>query len=607
MQQALIKTKMLADTSLQPSATRSSNGEIPVAAPLDRHTAVSSSRSSRAPSLGGRSEFVSATGGHARHASMSIEETEMRGAESRFEHAAVAHIDEHTPEVRSNSHVQSIDTVQARSTAVIPVRQPPTSHLEPPRKPQTIVSGKLPLTSREVRALVRSEVLGSAADLRATYAYLPPPAIPIQLTRTQMLQQAQRRRKQQQGGAKNGPQRTIRATAPVVRKNIEAMLEEEMRRRDVAHTWAAEADDIGPADQQPQTSHEEQQEEDDHVLDFRPHHPSSPPVRTSPPRSSLRDVDRLLEDPSRLTRPTFSPPRTFAPASNPGAHLDIASFDRTASPTVPRTSPRRTILPVGDDPRGAAERTAAWPKTLRSPASTPRGDAIGAPSSNDVPASSAASAPSFTSVPVPLSAFASDADVDAHLRRIFAESRLDLAPLVPSSRSSRSGSVSVDTGSEWSLAEDASSRLIQTASVPAPRTSLLDFSVPSRLAPSEADDTTISTSSFVSSLPPSSRHSVGDMSDVSTASSVSRPGSARDITHSNDRLAPPAYASAAPATFEADLATLHHLSASALVFPSLTLAPIRSERDSQAIASTSTRSHVELRPVGVVLSPAKQA
>ena len=166
-------------------------------------------------------------------------------------------------------------------------------------------SSRLPLTTREVRAIVRSEVLGAPAQLCATYAYLPPPKVPIQLTRTQVLQQQQKKKdKTEAKGSKylsNLPK--VTPTAHVVRKNIREMLYEEMQKR--IDEWKKDADDDG--DSQSDLHRVDEEKRADTEGGVGVDHSSLPRSTIVLPSTHL---DHTLES-SRLRAPTFSPPKSF--------------------------------------------------------------------------------------------------------------------------------------------------------------------------------------------------------------------------------------------------------------------------------------------------------
>lgn len=175
------------------------------------------------------------------------------------------------------------------------------------------VSTHLPLTAREVRAIVRSEVLGSAAELRSTYSYLPPPPKPIQLTRTQMLQQAARDASNRARRGPSDPSRLSQRAAPIaglVAQNVEDMLQEQVRRR--ADGWT-----------QQQQQQERGGEEELHVnKDSAQKDEEKEKKKDSSPRSSVtrtqqRQLERALQHPSRVNQPSFSPPKLMGTLHSP--------------------------------------------------------------------------------------------------------------------------------------------------------------------------------------------------------------------------------------------------------------------------------------------------
>jgi len=165
----------------------------------------------------------------------------------------------------------------------------------------------LPLTAREVRAIVRSEVLGSAAELRSTYSYLPPPPKPIQLTRTQMLQQAARESSDRARRGPSDPSGLSRRAAPIaglVAQNVEDMLQEQMRKR--AGGWTQQ--------QQQQGEEELKTHEGAHTDEEKEKKKESSP-RSS--RAMQRQLERALQHPPRVNQPSFSPPKFVGTLHSP--------------------------------------------------------------------------------------------------------------------------------------------------------------------------------------------------------------------------------------------------------------------------------------------------
>lgn len=272
----------------------------------------------------------------------------------------------------------------------------------------------------------------------AKYSYLPPPKLPIQLTRTQML----RDRARKQLGSPKVPRR-VYATAPVVRRNIKSMLTEEMERR--AGEWTRGEPEIEEVRWQPQreeedaaatrrqscaspqytvaTERKQQRQSQDHD------HEDEPQPRMSPPRpspSTMRELDDLLALPSRLTAAVFSPPRGFAASPPAHRHIDPASFAEMPR-TVPRARRDGDLVQWKDDlAREMIEQRSLPGKTQ----------------GND------AERPLAHSTSTLLTPFTSDADIDAHLKQLFSGGgQLHVPPPVSEAGSSshRAATAAIDS------------------------------------------------------------------------------------------------------------------------------------------------------------------
>ena len=234
------------------------------------------------------------------------------------EHAGSVHASEHLSVSRAGSEHSS-------HTAPSTLKKAP-----PPPKPTrgpTAATGRLPLTAREVRALVRSRVLGSASELRANYSYLPPPLRPITLTRTQMLQQAAREvaaRRAQEQSAHGTHCRLARRAAPIaaaVRRNVEAMLEQQMKLRGAQWDREAKQDLDAEGSQQQRKQREEEESKEQ---------PLPPPQRSPNHRAALAQVDEMLRDPPRILQPTFSPP-AMSKHRQTTSHSPARNYESTAA------------------------------------------------------------------------------------------------------------------------------------------------------------------------------------------------------------------------------------------------------------------------------------
>jgi hypothetical protein len=448
--------------------------------------------SSRAGSIFGESEMVQVPRG-AGSLAMDAEEAAV-GANEQQQHKDEL---QHDP-----SHFQQQAVIPVTDVALVPASKSASRKSSP--------SG-FALSTREVRAIVKSEVLGSPAQLCATYAYLPPPRVPVTLTRTQLLQQ-ELLKKRGKRSALGGDDRFkhILPTAHVVRRNIREMLKEEMRKR--AATWTEEEN---------KKEEESKQHDDDGTRD---RHSSSP--------RRAHDLDSMLAS-SRLHAPTFSPPRSFTAAT--GRHHDAAEFYDSRS-NKPKSSPNRSVIPTENQ---------VWRE--RDEARSARKGRL-EQSSHAGPVSEYA----LGSTSPLLTAFTSDAEIEQHLKDLFS-SKLELKPIerksnAVASQQPQQQSQSSHAASNSQSLRDTYSSAFHQSSRPPPQPQ-------SSVSPMD------STSSFVSSG--SSHRSVVDsyLDDSAISSSV------YDQTE-----------------------TIRKLTASALVFPPVNL-------------NSSTRSHIELRPVGVILSP----